>query len=115
MSDLLKKFTSRSQARDQETMCCGRDFLDEFFPLAGSSHHNVAQYQVYYQHLCVVTDAGKCLGLKHSAQFDGFYGSRENPDTILLKDRGVHVEIQIDPMSKPGSTELPDMRRIYDV
>ena len=93
---------SMSQKRRQQLFRGGRDFLDEVFPLAETSHRNVTHYYVYFQHLCAITGEGICTGLKKSAQFTDFNGSPENPNTILLNSRDYRVQIQIDPMSKPG-------------
>ncbi len=105
LNNLFRKFTHNSLQRRQQVIECGRDFLDKVFPLAGGSHHDVTQYHVYYEHFCVITESGKCMGLKNSAQFAGFYGPRENPNTILLKNQDLQVEIQIDPMSNIGATD----------
>ena len=105
LNDLFRKYTHRNQARRQQVIHTGKNFLDEVFPLASGSHHDVTQYHVYYQHFCVITSAGECMGLKNSTQFAGFNGPRENPNTIMLKNDDLQVEIQMGPSSHVGATD----------
>ena len=97
LNNLFRKFSLWSHEHRQQVVRCGRDFLDEVFPLAAGSHHDVTQYHIYYRHFCAITSDGECMGLKNSAQFAGFNGSRDYPNTIFLMDQGLRVELQIDP------------------
>ena len=106
LNNLFRKFSLWSKEHQQQVVQCGRDFLDEVFPLADGSHHDVSQYHVYYEHFCVITEDGQCMGLKNSGQFAGFNGSRENPSAIFLKDRDLLVEIQIDPTTHAGAADM---------
>ncbi len=105
MNDLLTTHLATMCIFPEQVIHCGKNFLDEVFPLASGSHHDVTQYHVYYQHFCVITAAGKCMGLKNSTQFAGFSGPRENPSSIMLKNDNLRVEIQIEPISHIGATD----------
>lgn len=105
LKGLLEKFIPRKQQAHHQAIQCSQDFLDEVFPLAEASHHDVTLYYIYYQHLCAITASGKCMGLKNSAQFIDFNGSRENPNTILLKNHGLSVEIRIDSSTNIDSAD----------
>ena len=105
LNDLFRKYTDRNQLRRQQAIHCGKNFLDELFPLASGSHHDVTQYHIYYQHFCAITADGKCMGLKKSGQFSGFNGPRENPSSIMLKTGDLQVEIQIEPTSPIGAAD----------
>lgn len=96
---------SYSSERGEEVIRRGRDFLDQTFPLKNASHHDVTRYQVYFQNLCAFTEGGELVGLADSSQFAGFGGSREEPSAILLKNNGLHIELQIDRSGKIGPTD----------
>ena len=63
-------------------------FLDKSVPLAAGSHADVAGWKVL--------DGELFPALKDASAFIGFRGARENPDAILLKHNGLHIQLVID-------------------
>jgi len=85
-----------------------RVFLDSAFPIAGGSHADVRRYYV---------DKGQLLiddmPLEDPSKFVGFTGNAKAPDTVLLKNNGLHVELVFDRAHPIGSRDqalLADVR-----
>ncbi|WP_252733326.1 malate synthase G [Paracoccus marinaquae] len=83
-------------------------FLDETFPLTATSHGKAARYAVRDGALEVGGSA-----LKEPGKFVGFTGAADNPDSILLRNHGLHVELVFDrshPIGSQTSSGLADVR-----
>ena len=72
------------------------NFLDESVPLADSSHSSVAQYSVRDQQLVIRLQNGTETSLAHPDKFAGYKGDKEAPNTILMCNNGLHIEVQVD-------------------
>ena len=76
------------------------DFLDESVPLASGSHKDATGYALKdaggKKQLSVTLSSGGDTGLKRPEQFAGYVGSADSPTSVLLKNNGLHVEIQVD-------------------
>ncbi len=68
-----------------------RVFLDDHFPLAGTSHADVSRYRV--KDGALLADD---LPLANPEKFAGYRGDPRAPDAILLKNNGLHVELVFD-------------------
>ena len=79
--------------------------LDEIAPLAEGSHSEVSAYQIVDGHLQAQLPSGATAGLKQSAKFAGYRGSSDAPDAIMIKNNGLHIEIQIDRESVIGGSD----------
>lgn len=74
--------------RGQKVIEFAKAFLDENFALAQGSHADVEAYSVV---------AGQLTpALANPSAFAGYVGEPANPTAVLLKNNGLHVEIQID-------------------
>jgi len=73
-----------------------RDFLDQAVPLAAGSHRDAQQYSVIDAQLQVVLRDGATTGLQAPQKFVGYNGSQQTPHAVLLRNNGLHIEIQID-------------------
>ena len=85
-----------------------RVFLDESFPLAGGSHGDARRYQVRSGAL-LVDD----LPLLQPEKFVGYRGHPRAPDSVLLRNNGLHVELVFDRAHPIGSRDqacLADVR-----
>ena len=95
-----EKGTSYNPARGERVIeHAGRE-LDAIVPLDGASHGDATAYRVVNEgddhNLRVVTADGE-VGLADPAQFVGFTGDAPGePSTVVLRNNGLHVEIQID-------------------
>ncbi len=77
-----------------------RVFLDEAFPIHGTSHADVSRYTVKDGAL-LVND----LPLMQPAKFVGYRGNPKAPDAVLLRNNGLHVELVFDRTHFIGSRD----------
>jgi malate synthase len=70
-----------------------KNFLDKNFPLNDDSWKNISQISI------------KNINLKNQNQLVGYNGTKDDPDSILLKNNNLHVEVIIDAKSKIGSSD----------
>lgn len=98
--------------RGEQVIAKAKDFLDEIFPLDQGSHHDVTSYMVYYHHLLAFFADGRQTGLKTPCQFVALNGQKADPESLLLKNNGLHVEIKFDPNGKNG---IKDKAHIDDI
>ena len=81
-----------------------RAFLDASFPLARGSHADATSYAIRDGTLEVAFEGGSSR-LADPAQFRGYQGAADRPDAILLRNHGIHVEIQVDRKHAIGATD----------
>ena len=86
-----------------------KQFLDDKFPLDCGSHHDVCSYVVYYQHLLAFFKDGSQSGLRQPSQFVALSGHKSEPTAILLKDNGMHVELNFDLRSQMGCDDCANI------
>ncbi|MDO9476051.1 MAG: malate synthase G, partial [Pseudohongiella sp.] len=99
--------------RGQKVIEFGRRFLDEFFPLGnGVSHNKTKAYRVSDGQLQVALEHGGIVNLSNPEQFAGYTGNPGSPRSILLKHRGLHVEICIDGSHPIGQQDKAGVRDI---
>jgi malate synthase len=77
-----------------------RVFLDEAFPIEGSSHADVRRYSVK-DGVLLVDD----LPLLQPEKFVGYRGNPKAPDSVLLRNNGLHVELVFDRAHPIGSRD----------
>ncbi|MFP5430306.1 MAG: malate synthase G [Gammaproteobacteria bacterium] len=96
--------------RGDKVIAFARNFLNETFPLAAGSHVDATLYAVEGGQLVVTLKNGEKTGLKNAAQFAGFTGDAAAPAGVLLKNNGLHVEIQIDAAHHVGKTDAAHVK-----
>ncbi|MEM6760045.1 MAG: malate synthase G [Pseudomonadota bacterium] len=82
-------------------------FLDEAFPLRDVSHGTATSYSVVNGALLV--DGS---GLIDPAKFAGYTGDATSPDTVILQNNNLHVELVFDrdhPIGKTSASGLADV------
>ena len=84
-------------ARGARVVARAKAFLDEAAPLAAGSHKDVTGY--------AVENGALRPALADPSQFVGYRGSAEVPEAIVLKNNGLHIEIQIDATHAIGKTD----------
>ena len=85
-----------------------RVFLDEAFPIVGASHADVSRYYVHDGSLLIDDNP-----LRQPEKFVGYRGNPKAPDSILLQNNGLHVELVFDRAHPIGSRDqalLADVR-----
>ena len=89
-----------------------RHVLDRVAPLASGSHRNSTRYSVQGGALKVTLQDGTVTGLAQPAKFIGYQGSAAAPSAILLRNNGIHLEIQVDrghPIGKADAAGVSDL------
>ena len=77
-----------------------RVFLDDAFPVQGTSHADARRYHVKDGTL-LVDD----MPLIHPEKFAGYRGNPKAPDSVLLRNNGLHVELVFDRAHFIGSKD----------
>jgi malate synthase len=77
-----------------------RVFLDEAFPIEGASHADVRRYHVK-DGVLLIDDQP----LMQPEKFVGFRGNPRAPDSVLLRNNGLHVELVFDRAHPIGSRD----------
>ncbi|MED4073626.1 malate synthase G [Priestia endophytica] len=98
--------------RGDKVVSYAKKFLDDICPLAIGSHEEVSKYTVDRGILAAVLQGGGRTSLKTEKQFAGYLGSPESPTSLLLKNNGLHLEIQIDRSSPIGSSDRAGIKDI---
>uniref|UniRef100_UPI0038F74802 malate synthase G n=1 Tax=Salibaculum sp. TaxID=2855480 RepID=UPI0038F74802 len=83
-------------------------FLDEVFPVTGTSHAKAGAYRIENGRLKV-----DGMDLVAPDAFAGHTGAAEDPATVLLRNNGLHVELAFDrdhPIGKTTPSGLADLR-----
>ena len=96
------------RGRGARVVARARVFLDEAFPLDGTSHADARRYHVRAGAL-LVDD----LPLTQPEKFVGYRGHPQAPDAVLLRNNGLHVELVFDRTHLIGSRDhagLADVR-----
>jgi malate synthase len=88
------------RGRGARVVARARVFLDEAFPIAGTSHADVRRYVVKDGAL-LIDD----LPLVDPPKFAGYRGNPKAPDAVLLRNNGLHVELVFDRAHFIGSRD----------
>ena len=80
-----------------------RAFLDDMVPLAGGSHKAVTAYKVLGGELVATLENGLETRLRHPGRFAGYRKKSLNSFVILLRQHGLHIEVEIDHNSLVGA------------
>ena len=92
------------QVRAKKVINVVRDFLDDSIPLLKTSWKDVSKIQIDKDKLVLITGSDKGY-LKNNDQFLGFNGDKNNPESILLKNNNLHIDIKIDAKSDVGKID----------
>ncbi|MCY4094254.1 MAG: malate synthase G [Gammaproteobacteria bacterium] len=111
-----EKGNAYNPARGELVIARVAEELDAIVPLAGSSHADVTSYRVNRTgesaSLEAKSDAGT-LPLQNPAQFVGFLdGESGEPRSVLLKNNGLHIEIQIDRAHNVGAAHKAGVKDV---
>ena len=103
------KFNPRRGVR---VVAYAREFLDQAVPLTQGSHRDSLGYEVSDGQLVVNLPGGIRAGLRDPSQFAGYNGDAAAPEVVLLKNHGLHIEIQFDrghPIGKTDEAGIKDV------
>ncbi len=99
-------------ARGAKVIAFARQFLDQAAPLAEGSHTGSTSYRIDGGKLLVTLGNGHVVGLKNPAALVGFQGDAASPQSVLLVNNGLHIDIRIDrtaPIGKADSAGVADV------
>ena len=106
-------------ARGELVVARAAEFLDQVVPLVGASHRDAIAYAIGapYQDgassgtrdLRVILNDGNSTGLVDPDQLVGFVNEDE-PEAILLRHNGLHIEIQLDRQHPVGAAHAAGVR-----
>ena len=101
-----------NKVRGDKVIAWGRNFLDTAVPLAAGSHADATGYRIEDGKLIVTMKGGSNSGLRNDAQLFGYQGDAASPGSVLLKNNGLHIDIQIDANSPIGQTDAAGVKDI---
>lgn len=107
-----EKGSSYNKVRGDKVIAWAREFLDAATPLASGSHVDATNYAIVDGALEVTLSGSSTTGLKDPAQFVGLLGEAATPTNILLRNNGLHVDIQIDANSPIGATDAAGVKDV---
>ena len=92
--------------RGAKVVAFARNFLDQSAPLLKGSHRDAVSYSVEQEgKLLIKLSDGTSTHLSDDIQFIGYQGVGSNPSSILLRNNGIHIHIEIDKSKTIGSTD----------
>lgn len=89
-----------------------RNFLDQAAPLKEGSHKNAVKYSVVDGKLSVTLEDGTATDLQNEEKLVGYQGQADAPSAVLLKNNGLHFEIQIDTSHPIGKTDAAGVKDV---
>ncbi|OYU07377.1 MAG: malate synthase G [Pseudomonas sp. PGPPP1] len=109
-TDGAEKGQGYNELRGTRVIAFARAFLDETAPLASDSHSDAQRYFVEDGQLRVLLSNGNSVGLQQPEKYLGYQGQAQQPTAILLRNHGLHIEIQIDANSLIGRTDAAGVK-----
>jgi malate synthase len=82
--------------RGNKVVSSGRRFLNDTAPLRQGNYEEVHRFSVTDEKIEIELRDGRVTGLADESKFVGYTGHASSPDSILLKNHQLHIEIQID-------------------
>ena len=103
--DGATKDNAYNPIRGAKVVAYARQFLDQAAPLVKASHSDAVAYTVVDKKLSVKLKDGNVTGLVDEKQFVGYQGDALAPSSILLRNNGIHIDIEIDKTKTIGATD----------
>ena len=102
---------SWDRERAEKVISFVRNFLDESFPLSGTSWKTISKIQLEEKNLIFFSGTNKHY-LQNDDQFIGFNGSKDKLTSILLKNNNLHTDISLDAATNVGKIDKADISDI---
>ncbi|MHA4850262.1 malate synthase G [Rhodococcus sp. MSC1_016] len=107
-----EKGSGYNKVRGDKVIAWARQFLDTAAPLSSGSHADSTRYFVDGAKLKVELDGGNITTLAQPEKFVGYLGEKDSPTSVLLRNNGLHAEIQIDAESPIGKTDAAGVKDV---
>jgi malate synthase len=110
-TDMISEENGASRAgaynpvRGDKVIEFAKNFLDKNFTIDKASYSDVNSFNIKNGRLEISLLNGETTNLINNNQFQGYHGSAIQPAGVLLKNNGLHAEIQIDPDHSVGATD----------
>ena len=110
-TDMISEENGASRAgaynpvRGDKVIEFAKNFLDKNFTIDNASYSDVNSFNIKNGRLEISLLNGETTNLINNNQFQAYKGSAEQPAGVLLKNNGLHAEIQIDPDHSVGATD----------
>ena len=117
-TDMISEENGASRAgaynpvRGDKVIEFAKKFLDKNFAINNASYADVKSFIVKNGFLEISLLNGETTNLLDNDQFQGYQGSAEQPSGVLLKNNGLHAEIQIDPEHSVGATDPASIKDV---
>ena len=98
--------------RGAKVVAYARQFLDQAAPLLKASYSDVVAYTVVDNKLAVKLKDGSTTGLVDEKQFVGYQGETSAPSSILLRNNGIHIDIEIDKTKTIGANDVAGLNDV---
>jgi len=115
-TDGAEKGSGYNPVRGAKVIAYAAEFLDQSVPLAQGSHKDAVKYSLRSaggrKELVVALAGGGETALKNPEQFVGYVGGDDEPSVVLLRNNGLHIELQIDrnhPIGKSNPSGIKDV------
>ncbi len=99
--------------RGDKVINFSKNFLNDHLPLAKGKYQDVVSFQISDGDLEISLSDQSKTSLKNDSAFVGFKGDESNPESILLKNNDLHVEIKIDRNDSVGSTDPAGIKDVF--
>jgi len=110
--DGAQKGSGYNKIRGDKVIAYARRFLDGAVPLESGSWSDITGLLVDDGRAQATLDDGGSVALADPGQFAGYTGEADNPESVLLVNHGLHIEILIDPDSPIGSTDKAGIKDV---
>jgi len=104
-NDGAEKGKGYNPVRGNKVIAFARAFLDQAAPLAKGSHKDVVAYTIEGGKLQVTLAGGKKTVLAQAEKFVGYTGNALVPQSLLLKNNGLHIDVLFDRNGAIGKTD----------
>ncbi|MDA8771415.1 malate synthase G, partial [Candidatus Pelagibacter bacterium] len=92
------------EERGKKVITYVRNFLDNAAPLANASWKDISDIKIKEENLVFIAEKSESH-LKDSKQFIGFSGEKNKPNSILIKNNNLHIDILIDSNHMIGKSD----------
>jgi len=97
--------------RGERVVALAKGFLDQACPLLAASHADAISYSIANGQLMVEMEQGVTT-LMNMRHLKGYKGDPNKPDTVLLVNNGLHIEIVLDRTSEIGSLDTAGVKDV---
>ena len=99
--------------RGDKVIDFSKNFLNDYLPLTEGKYQDVVSFQISNGDLEISLSDQSKTSLKNDSAFVGFKGDESNPESILLKNNDLHVEIKIDRNDSVGSSDPAGIKDVF--